>query len=69
VLLAVNHSGDRDSTGAIMGNILGLMLCVEAIPTKWLAELELREEIEAAAGDLYKRFEDTDARRECYPSW
>jgi ADP-ribosylglycohydrolase len=36
VSLAVNHSGDSDSTGAITGNILGLMLGVEAIPEKWL---------------------------------
>jgi len=69
VLLSVNHSGDSDSTGAITGNILGLMLGVEAIPSKWLAELELRKEIEAMAGDLYKRFEDTDAWRQRYPGW
>lgn len=69
VLLAVNHSGDSDSTGAITGNILGLILGVEAIPEKWLAELELRAEIEAVASDLFKRFEDTDVWRERYPGW
>jgi ADP-ribosylglycohydrolase len=68
VLLAVNHSGDSDSTGAIAGNILGLMLGVEAIPEKWVAELELRAEIETVAGDLFKRFEDTDAWWERYPA-
>ena len=67
VLLAVNHSGDSDSAGAITGNLLGLMLGVEAIPQKWLAELELRAEIEAVAGDLFKQFEDTDAWRHRYP--
>jgi ADP-ribosylglycohydrolase len=67
VSLAVNHSGDSDSTGAIAGNLLGLMLGVQAIPEKWLAELELRAEIEAAARDLFKRFEDTDAWRRRYP--
>jgi ADP-ribosylglycohydrolase len=67
VLLAVNHSGDSDSTGAITGNLLGLTLGVDAIPEKWLAELELREEIEAVAGDLFKRFEDTDSWRLRYP--
>ena len=60
VLLAVNHSGDSDSTGAITGNLLGLMLGVGSIPEKWLAELELRAEIEAVAGDLFKQFEDFD---------
>jgi len=53
--------------GAITGDILGLMLGVEAIPEKWLAELELRAEIETVAGDLFRRFEDTDAWRERYP--
>src|SRR5882672_1496288 len=47
VLLAVNHSGDSDSTGAITGNLLGLMLGVSAIPEKWLSELELCAEIKA----------------------
>jgi ADP-ribosylglycohydrolase len=69
VLLAVNHSGDSDSTGAITGNLLGLMLGVGAIPEKWLAELELRAEIEAMAGDLFKQFEDTDAWLSRYPGW
>jgi len=67
VLLAVNHSGDSDSTGAITGNLLGLMLGVEAIPEKWLSELELRAEIETVAGDLCKQFEDTDAWWNRYP--
>jgi ADP-ribosylglycohydrolase len=67
VVLAVNHSGDSDSTGAITGNLLGLMLGIEAIPEKWLAELELRAEIEAVAGDLFKRFEDTDDWWDRYP--
>jgi ADP-ribosylglycohydrolase len=69
VLLAVNHSGDSDSAGAITGNLLGLALGVEAIPEHWLGELELRAEIEAMANDLYKQFEDTDAWRQRYPGW
>ena len=46
VRLAVNHSGDSDSTGAITGNILGALLGEGAIPGEWLAKLELREVIE-----------------------
>lgn len=69
VLLSVNHSGDSDSTGAITGNILGLMLGVEAIPEKWLAELELRAEIAAVADDLFRQFEDTDVWSERFPGW
>jgi ADP-ribosyl-[dinitrogen reductase] hydrolase len=32
IILSVNHSGDTDSTGAITGNILGLLLEEEVIP-------------------------------------
>lgn len=51
--LAVNHSGDSDSTGAICGNILGAYWGEEALPSDWLAELELRDELTALAGDLH----------------
>lgn len=69
VLLAVNHSGDSDSTGAIAGNLLGLMLGIDAIPRRWLDGLELREEIETVADDLYKGFDDSDAWFNRYPGW
>jgi ADP-ribosylglycohydrolase len=52
VILAVNHSGDSDSTGAICGNLLGTALGAGAIPAAWLADLELREELETLARDL-----------------
>jgi ADP-ribosylglycohydrolase len=53
VVLAVNHDGDSDSTGAITGNLLGAMLGEDAIPAEWLAPLELREVITELAEDLY----------------
>src|SRR6266702_2377655 len=52
IILAVNHSGDSDSTGSITGNLLGAAAGVEAIPGRWLAHLELRTIIEALADDL-----------------
>lgn len=52
IILAVNHSGDSDSTGTITGNLLGAASGVEAIPERWLAPLELRSIIEAIADDL-----------------
>ncbi len=52
IILAVNHSGDSDSTGSITGNLLGAGAGVEAIPERWLARLELRSTIEAIADDL-----------------
>lgn len=52
IILAVNHSGDSDSTGTITGNLLGASAGVEAIPERWLARLEMRSTIEAIADDL-----------------
>jgi ADP-ribosyl-[dinitrogen reductase] hydrolase len=52
IILAVNHSGDSDSTGTITGNLLGAAAGAEAIPERWLAKLELRSTIEAVADDL-----------------
>jgi ADP-ribosylglycohydrolase len=52
IILAVNHSGDSDSTGSIVGNLLGAATGVEAIPERWLRNLELRTTIEALADDL-----------------
>ena len=53
VILAVNHDGDSDSTGSIVGNLLGAMHGVKAIPTEWLEPLELRDVITELAEDLY----------------
>jgi ADP-ribosylglycohydrolase len=52
IVLAVNHDGDSDSTGAITGNLLGAQLGVAAIPDAWLEPLELRDAIAALADDL-----------------
>jgi len=70
--LAVNHSGDSDSTGAITGNLLGAMWGVEAIPRSFLDRLELRREIERLALDMVNivegrtRYEDI---LDDYPEW
>lgn len=52
LLLAVNHSGDSDSTGSIAGQLMGAMHGEEAIPAEWLEPLELREVIITLADDL-----------------
>ncbi len=72
VILAVNHSGDSDSTGAITGNILGAIYGLTAIPERWLSQLELRHEIEQVAVDLHTYFheplfEPTDEDFRRYP--
>ncbi len=56
VILAVNHGGDSDSTGAIAGNIAGALSGPAAIPARWLARLELRGAIETIAADLNRVF-------------
>ena len=35
LLLAVNHSGDSDSTGSILGNLIGAAKGHRAIPSEW----------------------------------
>lgn len=53
VLAAVNHGGDSDSTGAIVGNILGTKLGLKGIPQKYIENLELKDIIIEMADDLY----------------
>lgn len=54
IILAVNHDGDTDSTGAIAGNLLGAKLGIKAIPESWLEPLELRSVITEIADDLFE---------------
>ncbi|SHF42951.1 ADP-ribosylglycohydrolase family protein [Streptoalloteichus hindustanus] len=71
--IAVNHSGDSDSTGAICGNIVGATLGASRLPARWLAGLELRSVIEELAGDAAAEFGSTPPRDEewlrRYPAW
>lgn len=75
VLLAVNHSGDSDSTGAITGNILGAVHGYGSIPTEWLEALDQRETIEALCRDWVAVFVDhidiegNETLWERYPGW
>ncbi|NLE94783.1 MAG: hypothetical protein GX600_03730 [Dehalococcoidia bacterium] len=54
VLMAVNHSGDSDSTGSITGAILGALHGMETLPQPWVARLESAAGIRAVARDLYR---------------
>jgi ADP-ribosyl-[dinitrogen reductase] hydrolase len=70
VLMAVNHSGDSDSTGSLTGNLLGALFGVEAIPRHWLDKLELHDVIERLATDLdavRRRSVRLDQIKEAYP--
>jgi ADP-ribosylglycohydrolase len=50
--VAVNHSGDSDSVGAIVGNVLGARYGTAVIPGDWLDTLIQRREIETMADNL-----------------
>jgi len=79
IVLAVNHAGDSDSTGAITGNLLGALLGVGAIPERWLHGVEVRDVVETLADDLhdyptwsigeYVEGGDNDHIWERYPGW
>lgn len=53
IRMAVNHGGDSDTTGILVGELLGATFGESAIPMRWLKPLELREEIGTLADDLY----------------
>jgi len=59
--LAVTHSGDSDSTGCITGHILGALHGVDAIPQRWLDQLDLKDVVATVATDLYRATHDADA--------
>ena len=57
--LAVAHEGDTDAIASLVGAALGTIGGVGALPQDWLAQLELRREIETLADDLLRaRFVD-----------
>jgi ADP-ribosyl-[dinitrogen reductase] hydrolase len=70
LLLAVNHTGDSDSTGAICGNLLGAMRGTAAIPSDLLAQLELRDVLEQLSRDALAEFGDAPPDwGDRYPPW
>ena len=52
IAVAVNHSGDSDSTASIAGNILGAHYGEDCLPADWLAALEAPEVIRGMAERL-----------------
>lgn len=75
VWLAINHGGDSDLTGALTGQLLGLLYGVQAIPERWLAQLELRKQINELANDFFLEFSNAPqaswfaADWSKYPGW
>lgn len=52
IAVAINHSGDSDSTGSIAGNILGAYYGEDCLPADWLEALEAPEVIRGMAERL-----------------
>ena len=58
VCVSVNHSGDSDSTGAVLGNILGAWLGFDTIEDKWKNGLELSDVLSRVCDDICNSFEN-----------
>ena len=63
VLLAVNHSGDSDSTGMLAGNLLGLVHGTDGIPAHWRSQVEFADLIEEMVDDALQ-VKDAELKRE-----
>ncbi|HJR66330.1 MAG TPA: ADP-ribosylglycohydrolase family protein [Gemmatimonadaceae bacterium] len=66
LMIAVNHSGDSDSTGAIAGNILGAVHGEDALSLLAFGDVELRGEIVRLADDLFDAWMDQPGWPERY---
>jgi ADP-ribosyl-[dinitrogen reductase] hydrolase len=71
LICAVTHGGDSDSTGAIAGNLLGLIYPSEVFEHRWANQVECRHLIERLSHDLVMAslWEDAEIERqiEFYP--
>ncbi len=68
IILAVNHSGDSDSTGSICGNILGALNGSSCIPEDYKQQIELCQLISETAEDLICNDVDEKFIKK-YPGW
>ena len=57
VRMSVNHDGDSDTTGLLVGQLLGAIHGEAAIPAHWLSDLEGQEIIRRMADDLCDCFQ------------
>lgn len=69
LITAVNHNGDSDSTGAVLGNILGTYMGFDAIPDKFKTNLELYDTILDIADDLYNDCKMSEFGKIYDPVW
>lgn len=74
VLAAINHGGDSDSTGAITGNILGLINGLTGIPEPWKQQLKYADIVldmgkDLAIGIKGNSYEEDEDWWERYPGY
>jgi ADP-ribosyl-[dinitrogen reductase] hydrolase len=76
VRMSVNHDGDSDTTGLLVGQLLGAIHGEAAIPAHWLSDLEGQEIIRRMADDLcdcfqWKLDDQNQAKKiwDRYPGW
>lgn len=74
VTRAVNHSGDSDSTGSLVGNLLGARYGLSALPMPEQLGLELADVIRQVAEDLARAVQDpewleSEGAATRYPPW
>ncbi|NLD92556.1 MAG: ADP-ribosylglycohydrolase family protein [Fibrobacter sp.] len=55
ILMAVNHDGNSDCTGTLVGNILGLTSGMSALPDRWIRNLRFRDIILETSDRLYEK--------------
>ena len=53
LVVAVNHDGDSDSTGAVAGNLIGALIGAKAIPACYTENLEMLSVIKEIGEDIY----------------
>jgi ADP-ribosyl-[dinitrogen reductase] hydrolase len=64
--IAVTHGGDSDSTGAVAGNLLGLLHPTETLTHQWHSDIECTDLIDRVARDLAAAREPGDGFAEDY---
>ncbi len=70
LLIAVTHGGDSDSTGAIAGNMLGLLFADQVFAHRWAGQVECADLITRLARDLcMSEARAREAPPETYPGW
>lgn len=57
ILAAANLGNDADTTAAIAGQLAGAYYGVRQIPSGWMAQLHMRDEIESMASALFRAAE------------